>query len=217
VVTNVNAAALAAREESQPLAKLAEYANRYCLAIFMPLAILLWIYGDQFFRLWIGPAGASQAAPLLPILLISYLFAAVAQFSSSMLLLGLGQHQRYAKGLFAEAAVAVLALWLVIPRWGILGVAWTCSVLMFLNRGVFTPWLVARTLSIGFRHYMGTIYLTARGRRTRVRDCIPGACHVIAGGQLATNLICRNAYKRPLLCTCVSHLPGSRTSLPAVA
>ena len=159
VVTNVNAAALAARGESQPLAKLAEYANRYCLAIFMPLAILLWIYGDQFFRLWIGPAGASQAAPLLPILLISYLFAAVAQFSSSMLLLGLGKHQGYAKGLFAEAAVAVLALWLVIPRWGILGAAWTCSVLMFLNRGIFTPWLVARTLSIGFRHYMGTIYL----------------------------------------------------------
>jgi hypothetical protein len=48
----------------------------------------------------------------------------------------------------------------VIPRRGILGAAWTCSVLMFLNRGVFTPWLVARTLSIGFGHYMGTIYLS---------------------------------------------------------
>jgi O-antigen/teichoic acid export membrane protein len=159
VVTNVNAAALAAREESQPLAKLAEYANRYCLAIFMPLAILLWIYGEPFFRLWIGPAGAAQAAPLLPILLIGYLFAVVAQFSSSMLLLGLGKHQRYAKGLFAEAVVAVVALWMVIPRWGILGAAWTCSVLMILNRGFLAPWLVAKTLSLGFGHYMGTIYI----------------------------------------------------------
>ena len=103
VVTNVNAAALAARDESRPLAKLAEYSNRYCLAMFMPLAILLGIYGGQFFRLWIGAAGAAQAAPLLPILLIGYVLAVVAQFSSSMLLLGLGKHQRYAKGLFAEA------------------------------------------------------------------------------------------------------------------
>jgi O-antigen/teichoic acid export membrane protein len=159
VVTNVNAAALAAREESQPLAKLAEYANRYCLAIFMPLAILLWIYGDQFFRLWIGPAGAAKAAPLLPILLIGYVFAVVAQFSSSMLLLGLGKHQRYAKGLFAEAVIAVAALWLVIPRWGIIGAVWVCSILMVLNRGLFAPWLVSKTLSLGFGHYMGTIYI----------------------------------------------------------
>jgi O-antigen/teichoic acid export membrane protein len=159
VVTNVNAAALAARDESQPLAKLAEYSNRYCLAIFMPLAILLGIYGGQFFRLWIGAAGAAQAAPLLPILLIGYVLAVVAQFSSSMLLLGLGKHQRYAKGLFAEAAIVVAALWVVIPRWGIIGVAWVCSILMILNRGLLAPWLVSRTLSLGFGHYMGTIYV----------------------------------------------------------
>jgi len=159
VVTNVNAAALAAREETGPLAKLAEYANRYCLAIFLPLAILLGIYGGQFFVLWIGAAGAGQAAPLLPILLIGYLFAVVAQFSSSMLLLGLGKHQRYAKGLFVEALLVVAALWVAIPRWGILGAAWICSTLMILNRGLFAPWLVAKTLSIGFGHYMGTIYL----------------------------------------------------------
>ncbi len=159
VVTNVNAAALAAREESQPLTKLAVYANRYCLVVFMPLAILFWIYGDQFFRLWIGAAGASQAAPLLPILLIGNLFAVVAQFSSSMLLLGLGKHQRYAKGLFAEAVVAVALLWVVIPRWGILGAAWTCAMLMVVNRGIFAPWLVSRTLSLGFPQYMGAIYV----------------------------------------------------------
>lgn len=159
VVTNVNAAAFAAREESQPLAKLAEYSNRYCLAIFMPLAILLGVYGAQFFRLWIGAAGAAQAAPLLPILLIGYVLGVVAQFSSSMLLLGLGKHQRYAKGLFAEAVIVVAALWVVIPRWGIIGAAWVCSILMIVNRGLLAPWLVSKTLSLGFGHYMETIYV----------------------------------------------------------
>jgi len=158
VVTNVNAAALAARDESQPLVKLVVYANRYCLAAFMPLAILLWTYGDQFFRLWIGPAGASQAAPLLPALLIGYLFAVAAQFSSSSLLLGLGKHQRYAKGLFVEAILAILTLWFVIPRAGILAAAWTVAILMLVNRGLFAPWLVARTLAIGFGYFMRNIY-----------------------------------------------------------
>ena len=158
-VTNVNAAALSARDESQPLARLAVYANRYCLAAFMPLGILLWIYGDQFFRLWIGQAGASKAAPLLPVLLIGYLFAVVAQSSSSMLLLGLGKHQRYAKGLLTEAVLAVMVLWLVIPRWGILAAAWTSAILMLFNRGLFAPWLVTRTLSLNFAYFMRTIYV----------------------------------------------------------
>src|SRR5579871_985081 len=158
VVTNVNAAALAARDESEPLARLAVYANRYCLAAFMPLAILLWIYGDQFFRLWIGPSGASHAAPLLPILLTGYIFAVVAQFSSSMLLLGLGEHQRYAKRLAIEPILAVIILWFVIPRGGILAAAWTCSALMLLNRGLFAPWLVSKTLSLSFSGFMQTIY-----------------------------------------------------------
>jgi O-antigen/teichoic acid export membrane protein len=159
VVTNVSAAEFAARGESQRLNKLAVYTNRYCLVIFTPLAILLWTYGDQFFRIWIGAEGGRQAAPLLPILLIGYLLAIVAQFCSSMLLLGLGKHQRYAKGLFVEAVLVLTVLWIVVPRWGIIGAAWTCSVLMILNRGFFAPWLVSKTLSLQFGQYMGSIYV----------------------------------------------------------
>jgi hypothetical protein len=47
----------------------------------------------------------------------------------------------------------------VIPRWGILGAAWTSSILMVLNRGIFAPFLVSKTLSLGFANYMGTIYI----------------------------------------------------------
>ncbi len=158
-VTNVNAAELSARGESQHLNKLAVYTNRYCLVMFMPLALVLWTHGSQFFRIWIGLEGASQAAPLLPILLVGYVLAVVAQFSSSMLLLGLGKHQRYAKGLFVEAILSAAALSFVIPRWGIMGAAWTVSTLMILNRGFFAPWLVSKTLSLPFGKYMGAIYV----------------------------------------------------------
>ena len=158
VVTNINAAELAARQESKLLAQLAIYANRYCLVIFMPMAILLATHGGQFFQFWVGAEVARESAPLLPILLIGYVFAVVGQFSSSMLLLGLGKHQRYAKGLVAEALVTMAALWLVVPRWGIIGAAWIASVMMVLNRGIFAPWLVTRTLSLPFGQYMAAVY-----------------------------------------------------------
>ncbi len=158
LVTNISAAEIAAQQDSGPLARLAVFSNRYCLTIFMPLAIVLWVYGQQFFRLWVGADVAQQAAPLLPILLIGYLFGVVGQFSSSMLLLGLGKHQRYARGLLVEAVVALGALWLVVPRWGIVGAAWVCSALMILDRGIFAPWLVTRMISMPFHRYLGDVY-----------------------------------------------------------
>ena len=159
VVTNINAAELAARQEYKPLGQLAVYANRYCLVIFMPMAILLLTHGGQFFQFWVGAEVAAQAAPLLPILLIGYVFGVVGQFSSGMLLLGLGKHQRYAKGLAAEAVLTLVALWLVVPRWGILGAAWITASLMLLNRGLFAPWLVSRTLSLPFSRFLTAIYV----------------------------------------------------------
>ena len=159
LVTNINAAELAARKESGLLAQLAIYANRYCLVIFMPMAILLATHGGQFFQFWVGSEMARESAPILPVLLIGYVFAVVGQFSSSMILLGLGKHQRYAKGLIVEAVLTISALWFVIPRWGILGAAWIASIMMVLNRGIFAPWLVTRTLSLRFGPYMAAVYV----------------------------------------------------------
>lgn len=156
-ITNANAAELQARGHSRTLADLATYANRYCFVIFIPVAIVLWIFGDRLFYLWV-PAVAEHSAPLLPVLLTGYMVAVVGQFSSAMFLQGLGRHQRYARGLLVEAAAVVTTLWFVVPRYGVMGAAVVAAIAMILNRGVFTPWLVSREMGFSFPRYMNSIY-----------------------------------------------------------
>lgn len=158
VVTNTNAAALAAKDDSRRLLELAIYSNRYCLAIFMPLALLLWMDGPQFFRLWVGAKVAAYSVPVLPILLVGYVIAVVGQLSSGMLLLGMGRHQRYARGLAVETVLGFLFLALAIPRYGIVGAAWVIAILMIADRCFYTSYIASRTVGLGMWPYLHRIY-----------------------------------------------------------
>jgi hypothetical protein len=53
--------------------------------------------------------------------------------------------------------VLVSLIW-VLPRYGIMGVAWVTCICMVLNRGLFAPWLVTRELKISFPWFMHSIY-----------------------------------------------------------
>src|SRR5208337_2223009 len=56
----------------------------------------------------------------------------------------LSRHDRMARGLLAEALLGVLGIWLVLPHYGILGVAWVVGMLSVLNRGLYVrPLLTA--------------------------------------------------------------------------
>ncbi|HYL37274.1 MAG TPA: oligosaccharide flippase family protein [Bryobacteraceae bacterium] len=158
IVTNTSAAELAARGDCDGLAELAVYTNRYCLVIFMPLAILLGTCGKPVLALWVGRPFAGQSAAVLPILLAGCVIGVVGQYSASMLLQGLGRHQRYARSLLMEAVAGVLLLLVAIPRWGIVGAAWVAASLMILNRGLVASWLISRTVGISFTHYLQSVY-----------------------------------------------------------
>ena len=158
IVTNTNAAELAARRRSEDLSTLAVLTNRYCLVLFMPLAIVLWTHGTQLLTFWVGASFASRSAPVLPILIAGYVVGIVGQFSAGMLLQGLGKHQRYAWSLLAEAVVALPVLAVAIPRWGIVGAAWVSASLMILNRGLVASWLVSKTLGLPFVRYVKVVY-----------------------------------------------------------
>ena len=157
VITNANAAELQARGDTKVLPELAVYTNRYCVTLFMPLAILFWTYGDRILQLWV-PSMAPYSAPLLPVLLSGYMLGVIGQHSSGMLLQGLGRHQLYARGLAVEAILSLGALVLVIPRYGILGAAWVTCISMILNRGLFAPWLVSLEMGFSFLPFLRSIY-----------------------------------------------------------
>ena len=158
IVTNTNAAELAAREGSEGLSELAVYTNRYCLVIFMPLAILLWTHGPRLLAFWVGAEFASYSAAVLPILVAGYLVGVVGQFSAGMLLQGLGKHQRYARSLLVEALAALLLLVIAIPRWGLAGAAWVSASLMIVNRGLNVSRLVSKAVGLPVFRYMRSVY-----------------------------------------------------------
>lgn len=156
-VVNANTAELQARGEMRALSQLAIFTNRYCVALFMPLAIVFSIFGYALFMLWV-PTAVQYAAPILPVLTIGYLIAVAGQFSSGMLLVGLGRHRWYARGQLVEAVVSLGGLIYAATRYGILGAAYVVAACMILNRGLFVPWLLSRELGLSFWAFMFSIY-----------------------------------------------------------
>lgn len=159
MVTRSNAAELSVTAQREAQVSLGIYSNRYSLTLFLSLACYLLLYGRSIIDLWMGRVMAEKAGPLLPVFLLSYSLVLAAQFSSSSILFGVGEHGGYARALVTEAIVYVAALAVVIPRYGIWGAAWTQAILMIAVRGVYTPWLVSRALECSFFDYMSGIYI----------------------------------------------------------
>lgn len=157
VVALPQSTALAAKGQLERVAKLGIYANRYCLALFIPLAIFLHVYGTELFSVWLNPDFAAYSAPLLPVLVVGFGLTQAAQFCSGSILFGLAKQQEYAYAVLGEAIASVAALIVVIPRYGIFGAAVAGAALMVLVRGLFAPWILCRHLRFPFLVYMSSI------------------------------------------------------------
>jgi O-antigen/teichoic acid export membrane protein len=158
VVATPQSADLAARGQEERVAKLGIYANRYCLALFMPAAIFLMLYGYPLFAVWLRkPTFAAHTAPLLPAMLLGFTLAQTAQFCSASILFGLGKQLGYAVALLGELALTVAGTIWLLPRYGLFGVAAWCSILMLISRGGIAPWLLCRHLHYSFPRYMVAI------------------------------------------------------------
>ena len=159
IVTRSSAADLRARGRHEDVLQLGIYANRYSFTLFMPMALALVVYGREIIRLWVGSEFATHSAPLIPIFLIANGFVLAGQYNSSAILFGISKHGGYARGLLVEGILNVIGLWIFIPRYGILGAACVSAVLMLVVRGIYTPWLLCRSLNHSLLRYMASIYL----------------------------------------------------------
>jgi O-antigen/teichoic acid export membrane protein len=159
LVTRSSAAELSELGNTEAVLKLGIYSNRYSLTLFMPLVVLLLVYGRELILRWVGPTFAEHSAPLLPVFVVSTALVLAGQFNSSALLYGLSLHGGYARGLVVEALLNVAGMIVVIPRYGILGAAVVSSGLMLLVRGIYTPLLVCRGLHFSFFVYLHRIYI----------------------------------------------------------
>ncbi|PWT97756.1 MAG: hypothetical protein C5B51_30640 [Terriglobia bacterium] len=158
-VTRSNVAEMQAQGDERKAYHLGIYLNRYCVALFAPLVIFLLVYGRELVRLWISPEFALYSAPLLPVLSIATLLAVAGQFNSGAVLYGLGRHSRMARGLFVEGILAAVLVWIVLPRYGILGAAWVTAAAMVFNRGLYVSWITCQALHAPYFAYLRGIYL----------------------------------------------------------
>jgi O-antigen/teichoic acid export membrane protein len=158
-VTGSNTAELVARKEWHKLTELSVYSNRYCAASYLALAAFLWIYGAPLFTLYFFKP---EYAQVLPILLVG-ITAMNSQYNSVCILTNMARQKWYARGLLVEALLSLAGMWYVIPHFGIMGVAWVASVLMFLNRGVLVAWLLCHELKIPLAGFVWKVYAAPVG------------------------------------------------------
>lgn len=157
-VTMPNTAELAAKGHKREIMLLGTYLNRYCLALFLPLSIFLLLYGRQLVRVWVGASFAENAAPLLPVFVLSTTLAVAGQFNSSQILYGLAKHATYSKALIAEGALALVGMAAILPSHGILGAACVAAGFAILNRALITPFLLCRLMDCSLFRYLVDIY-----------------------------------------------------------
>ena len=107
-------------------------AHRYLLIILIPILFVLFTWGSEILRLWIGPEFASQGTLPLQILVLGFGMNLLAPFSGA-LLEGIGRPDVLAKLYMAELPFNVASVYLLTKYFGIVGAAWSCTLRNFVE------------------------------------------------------------------------------------
>ena len=140
------------------LVQLGIITNRYSLALFLPVTIFLGVYGPPLLAVWISPQFGANCSSVMLALLAGFTIALAGQNNSISILYGMGRHQMYARALLMEAILTLAGIALVVRPFGILGVAWVVSGMMFLNRGLLTAWLLSHEVGINYFRFLASVY-----------------------------------------------------------
>jgi hypothetical protein len=135
------------------------YVNRYAIALFVPAAVFLVVYGYEFIALWINQETAFHAAPLIPIVATAAAIAQAGQATVGSVLFGLAELKNYSRAMFLESVVTVLLAIAAVERYGMLGVAMVYAGMMILNRGLIVPLILCRHLQAGYGRYLAAVYV----------------------------------------------------------
>ena len=156
-VTTSRSAQLAALGDRHALVHLAIQTNRYGLAVFMPAAVFVIIYGADVFRVWLTPEFAVRSAPMLAVFAVGIVFADASQFSASSMLYGLARHQAFSVLLVCEAVISSALVFYFARSGSVWLAAIACAAAMILNRGLLTPWLLCRYLRYPLARYLTAV------------------------------------------------------------
>jgi O-antigen/teichoic acid export membrane protein len=132
-------------------------AHRYLLIILIPISFMLFTWGGEILRLWVGPEFALQGATPLRILVVGFGIGLLAPFSGA-LLEGIGRPDIVAKLYLVELPFNVGAVYLLTTRFGLAGAALSYTLRAFVETVMM--WLVAyRVMPLSFKKFAITTFL----------------------------------------------------------
>lgn len=158
LVTSPRASAWMAQGEVDRVVRLAEYGNRYCLALWAFLATFLAVFSENLCRLWVNVEFAQHAGVLVPIIAAGYAFW-FGQFISAAILMGIGRYEAYSLSLLVEAFLVLGGFLVVLPRYGLMGAAIVFSALLAVNRCLNLSRIFCKEFRLPVAPFLRKIYL----------------------------------------------------------
>ncbi len=137
------AAELHARGDDERLERLYRDGTRLLLLAAVPALLVACFWADDFYRVWIGAEYVSgheytSVATLMRVLCATLLMGYCANIAGQ-LLLGSGRVKLLAMSMMAGSATNLLTMALLIPRYGLLGVAIAAFTGATLTHGILVP------------------------------------------------------------------------------
>ncbi|MDD5458151.1 MAG: oligosaccharide flippase family protein [Phycisphaerae bacterium] len=143
---------LSGRKDGNSIRSLFLISSRYVTIIAGTLALLMWVVGPAFLRLWFHTDAVSQVSGVLAVL-TGGMLVFVSHRISIDLLYGLGFVKRIAAFALLEGALVLLFSIFLAYRYGMTGVAIGVAIPLILVRGVVQTFYVCRLMEIGFFSY----------------------------------------------------------------
>jgi O-antigen/teichoic acid export membrane protein len=158
VATGPRAMDWMARGHTSRVIHLAHYGNRYCLALWVPIACLVAVFGEHACRLWINDEVARHAGAILPLLVVGHTLW-VGQFISSAILMGIGRYEAYSTSLLLESFAIIGGFAAVLPHFGLVGAAAVSSAFYILNRCLNLARIFCKEFKLAPGPFLLSIYL----------------------------------------------------------
>jgi O-antigen/teichoic acid export membrane protein len=114
-------------------------AHRYLLIALLPILFVLYVWGGEILRLWIGPSFAAQATLPLRMLVLGFAIGLLAPLSGA-LLEAVGRPDILVKLYIIELPVNVLVVWSLTKHYGVAGAALSYTVRTLVETVVL--WIV---------------------------------------------------------------------------
>lgn len=127
--------------------------TRAALVVSLPIELALFLRGETFISLWMGPQYGHPSGTVLRILLIS-LIVCTGSAASGGIVYGMEKHKRLAKWAVLEAAANLGLSIFLVRRIGIYGVAWGTTIPSLIIEVVYWPPYICNLVGMQIRSYL---------------------------------------------------------------